>query len=50
MLSKKDLSNIRTIIQEELKDALNIGIKHDKFDKNTGIKEVIIKEFHRKIQ
>ena len=46
MLSKKDLSNIRTIIQEELKDALTIGIKHDKFDKNTGIKEVIIKEFH----
>ncbi len=46
MLSKKDLIQIRTIIQEELKAALTIEIQYEKFDKNKGMKELIVKEFH----
>jgi len=46
MLSKKDLDQIRTIIQEELKDALTIEIKYEKFDKEKGMKELITKKFH----
>lgn len=40
MLSKKDLDNIRTIIQEELKEALTIEVQMEKFDKERGMKEL----------
>lgn len=40
MLSKKDLDNIRTIIQEELKEALTIEVQLERFDKERGIKEL----------
>jgi len=40
MLSKKDLEQIRTIIQEELKAAFTVEIQYEKFDKDKGIKEL----------
>ena len=40
MLSKKDLESIRTIIQEELKEALTCEVQYEKFDKERGMKEL----------
>ena len=40
MLSKKDLTQIRTIIQEELKAAFTVEIQYEKYDKDKGIKEL----------
>jgi len=40
MLSKKDLDQIRTIIQEELKAALTIEVQYEKYDKEKGMKEL----------
>jgi len=40
MLTKKDLTQIRTIIQEELKAAFTVEIQYEKFDKDKGIKEL----------
>jgi len=40
MLSKKDLEQIRTIIQEELKAAFTVEIQYEKYDKEKGMKEL----------
>jgi hypothetical protein len=40
MLSKKDLKQIRTIIQEELKAAFTVEIQYEKYDKDKGMKEL----------
>ena len=44
MLSKKDLNEIRTIIQEELKAALTIEVQYEKFNKDKGAKELKIEK------
>ena len=44
MLSKKDLDQIRIIIQEELKAAFTIEIQYEKYDKEKGMKELKIEE------
>ncbi len=44
MLSKKDLEQIRTIIQEELKEALTVEVQYEKFDKIKGMKELKIEK------
>lgn len=46
MLSRKDLDQIRIIVQEELKAALTIEIQYEKTDKEKGLRELITKEFH----
>jgi len=46
MLSKKDLQQIRSIISEEINNALSIEIQYEKFDKEKGMKELIKKKFH----
>ncbi len=46
MLSKKDLKEIRTIVQEELKEALTIKIQYEKYNKEKGMKELMVKDFH----